>query len=53
MSERSSVKAEVLRYHFADTTVHASDPVFFPGQTIDYKFENAGVVARIGLNIGF
>ena len=51
--ERFSAKAEILRYDLSDATVNASDPVFFPGQTISYRFDNSGVVARIGLNYGF
>lgn len=53
MSGRLSAKVEVLGYDLADATVKASDPVVFPGQTIDYSFDNSGVVARIGLNYGF
>jgi hypothetical protein len=44
---------EVMGYDLSDATVRASDPVVFPGQTIDYSFDNSGVVARIGLNYGF
>ena len=53
ISGRFSAKVEVLGYDLADATVKASDPVVFPGQTIDYSFDNSGVVARIGLNYGF
>ena len=53
VSSRFSVKAEVLRYDLSDTTVRASDPAVFPGASIDYKFDNAGVVARVGVNFGF
>ena len=53
VSGRFSAKVEVLGYDLSDVTVRASDPVVFPGQTIDYSFDNSGVVARIGLNYGF
>lgn len=53
VSRQISVKAEILHYDLANVTVHASDPVTFPGQTIDYRFDNAGTIGRIGLNFRF
>ena len=53
VSGRFSAKVEVMGYDLSDATVRASDPVVFPGQTIDYSFDNSGVIARIGLNYGF
>lgn len=53
LSTRVSLKAEVLRYDLDDATVEARDPVTFPGQAIDYRFDNAGTVARIGVNVRF
>lgn len=53
VSARLSVKAEILGYDLRDTTVQAADPVTFPGQSIDYKFDNAGAIGRIGLNFRF
>ena len=40
ISARASFKAEVLYYDLDDTTVEARDPVSFPGQALDYRFDN-------------
>ena len=53
MSDRVSLKAEVLRYDLDDVIVEGEDPATFPGQTIDYEFQNNGTLARIGLNFSF
>lgn len=53
MTSRINFKAEVLSYDLKDTTVEARDPTNFPGQSIDYKFDNAGIIARVGLNVRF
>ncbi|WP_424930250.1 outer membrane protein [Amaricoccus tamworthensis] len=53
MTEAVSIKAEILSYDLKDATVHATDPTNFPGQAIDYEFDNAGVIGRIGLNFRF
>ncbi len=50
---RLSAKVEVLHYDLADVTVRGSDPATFPGETINYKFDNSGVVGRFGLSFRF
>ncbi len=53
LTPRLSAKAEILHYDLRDVTIDAADPVNFPGQEIAYRFENAGTIARIGLNYRF
>ncbi len=53
ITQRVSLKAEVMRFDLADVTVDARDPVTFPGESVAYKFDNAGTLARIGVNIAF
>lgn len=49
VAEALSVRVELLHYDLRDTTVYASDPTTFPGQTIAYEFSNSGQIARIGI----
>lgn len=53
LTERMSLKAEILRFDLQDVTIQARDPDVFPGEEIDYKFSNSGTLARIGLNFSF
>ena len=53
INARVSVKAELARYDLRDVTVTGTDPDSFPGQELRYRFENDGVVARIGFNVRF
>ncbi len=53
MTERVSLKAEVMRFDLKDVTVEARDPVVFPGESIDYKFRNSGTLVRLGVNFAF
>ena len=53
LSARLSAKAEIVHFDLRDVTVGAADPVSFPGQTIAYRFKNAGTIARIGLKYRF
>jgi hypothetical protein len=53
LSGRASLKVEVLYYDLDDSVVKASDPAVFPGEAIDYRFDNAGVVGRLGVNFRF
>lgn len=53
MTERVSFKAEVMRFDLKDVTIEARDPVVFPGESIDYKFQNSGTLIRLGVNFAF
>ncbi len=53
VSSRMRIKAEVLRYDLEDANVLAVDPVTFPGESVEYEFQNSGYVARIGVNFAF
>lgn len=53
ITPRIGVRAELLHYDLEDVTVHASDPTNFPGQTIDYEFDNAGQIGRLGVSLAF
>jgi outer membrane immunogenic protein len=50
LSERLSLKAELLAIDLQDVTINAADPVTFPGETISYKFGNSTLIGRVGLN---
>lgn len=50
---RLTVKLELLHYDLEDVTVHAEDQANFPGNMIDYEFDNSGTIGRIGLNYRF
>lgn len=53
LSERVSLKLELLHYDLDDTIVEGRDPTSFPGQSIDYRFNNAGVLGQVGVNVRF
>lgn len=53
LTERMSLKAEILRFDLQDVTIQARDQAAFPDEEIDYKFSNSGTLARIGLNFSF
>jgi outer membrane immunogenic protein len=48
-----SVRIEYLHYDLEDQKVLAVDPVTFPGQSLEYKFENSGNIVRAGLSYKF
>ena len=50
---RLSLKAEAMYYDLEDARVVATDPATFPGERIDYEFQNDGAIARLGLNVAF
>lgn len=53
VSERTSIKAELLHFDLEDVTVHAEDPPVFADNSIDYRFKNDGQILRLGLNVWF
>lgn len=53
ITDRLSLKGEVLYYNLEDVTIEARDPAAFPDQGIDYEFQNDGYVARVGINLSF
>lgn len=53
LNDRMSVKADVLAIDLQDVTISAADPATFPGNAIDYTFNNMTVIGRIGLNLKF
>lgn len=53
VTDHVSLKLEVMRYDLRDVTIEATDPQNFPGQAIDYRFENAGTIARLGVVFRF
>jgi outer membrane immunogenic protein len=53
ITDRLSLKGEVLYYDLEDVTIEALDSATFPGQGIDYEFQNDGYVARVGINLSF
>jgi outer membrane immunogenic protein len=53
LSERLSLKVEALYFDLEDAVVKARDPVTFNGEAINYHFDNAGVIGRIGVVFRF
>lgn len=53
LTDRISLKGEALYYDLQNVTVAGRDPTNFPGQEIDYTFDNDGLVLRLGLNVSF
>ncbi len=53
VTDRVSLKAEALYYDLEDVTVEGRDSANFPGQELDYRFDNDGFVVRIGINLTF
>lgn len=53
ITDRLSLKGEVLYYDLEDVTIKARDPGTFGENAIDYEFKNDGYVARIGINLSF
>lgn len=53
LTERLSLRAEVLRYDLADVTIEASDEAAFPGNAASYRFDNDGAIARLGVSFRF
>ena len=53
LTSRVSFKAEAQYYDLSDATVEGRDPASFPGQEIDYSFDNEGFILRLGLNVSF
>lgn len=51
-TEAFSLKAELFYVDLEDTKIKVTDPVF-PGNQIDYHFDNDLVIGRIGLNYAF
>ena len=53
LTSRITMRMEALAVDLADTTIHAVDPVSFPGQTIDYTFSNRAIIGRFGIMVAF
>lgn len=53
LTERVSLKAEVIHVDLEDATVEARDPATFPGEFLDYRFDNAATIARVGVSVRF
>jgi outer membrane immunogenic protein len=53
LTDNLSLKAEILHYDLDDARIEATDSTTFPGERIDYRFENAGTMVRVGLTIAF
>lgn len=53
LTDRISLKGEAIYYDLNDVEVEGRDPTNFPGQEIDYTFDNDGFALRIGLNVAF
>lgn len=49
ITERWSLKGEILYYDLEDVTIEARDL----GEGLDYEFSNDGYVARVGINLSF
>jgi outer membrane immunogenic protein len=48
-----SARLEYLHYDLNDQNVLATDPVTFPGQSLEYTFKNSGNIVRAGLSWKF
>jgi outer membrane immunogenic protein len=53
VTDRWSIKAEALYYDLGEVSATATDPVMFPGQSIETALDVTGVVARGGVNFQF
>ena len=53
VSERTTLNLDYNYVDLANTTVHVSDEATFPGQFLDYEFENDLQVVRAGLSVRF
>lgn len=53
ISPRLGLRAEVLYYDLEDVEIVGADPGAFPGNRIGYEFANDGVLARLGITVGF
>lgn len=53
LTDRISLKGEAIYYDLNDVEVEGRDPANFPGQEIDYTFDNDGYALRIGINVAF
>ena len=53
VTRQLSVKLEYLHYDLEDENIKAADPATFPGEYLDYEFENSGDIVRTGLNFRF
>lgn len=53
LNNRVSFKAEVIHVDLEDATVEGRDPVVFEGEALDYRFDNAATVVRVGVNVRF
>lgn len=53
LSDRVGLKVEALHVDLSDTVVRAVDNVTFPGETINYHFENQALLGRVGLYVAF
>ena len=52
-SPEIGLRAEVMHFDLRDTVVKARDEVAFPGEAIDYRFENRGQMLRLGISYRF
>lgn len=53
MTDRLSLRAEAMYFDLEDVVLEGRDAAVFPGQGIDYSFENDGYLARIGASFRF
>lgn len=53
VSDRISVRAEIVHFDLEDVTVTGSDPAVFPGESVEYEFENRGTMAMVGISFSF
>jgi outer membrane immunogenic protein len=52
-TDRIGVKVEALHVDLEDTVVNAADNTTFPGETIDYHFNNQALLGRLGVYVAF
>lgn len=50
---RVGLKAEAMYYDLEEARIVGTDSATFPGQRLDYEFQNDGAIARLGLNVAF
>ncbi len=50
---RLTARLEYLHFDLEDQKVLATDPVNFPGESLEYRYENNGDIVRVGANWRF
>ncbi len=53
VTDRVSLKAEIVHFDLENVTIEGRDPAVFPGESLDYEFQNSGTLARLGVNFAF